>query len=847
MNPLVIYLLKSNLLLIFFWLFYRLFLRKETFYTPIRWYFVGSVVLSLIVPLLSYTRTVIIKQELVPAEFDFVPNFPIEDMFVPMAEPSFWETIDWQNVLLFLIGAISLILLLKSGYQIFKLYMSVKNLPSSGKNPLIKITQNQQNIYSFYRWIVVPENKISCPDLNIILAHEKIHLNQKHTLDLIFIELVSAVFWFNPLIKRLQKDINTNLEFIVDEKMVVEYERVAYQKSLLQEQSTHSPAYINAFSTNDLKKRIIQLNTQKSKSMKKLKFLLTAPVLVAFFVFFQVETVAQIQTIEMEETTTNETSYIVASNFSEREFKKLTKELKDKFDIEFIINRIEYKDDKVSILDYIIQKGKHKVSSSTTMLEGGIDPFLITVSPNGEKPFRVEKYPENEKYSYTVDDRVDVDFDISKEEWKNKSWIDKITKKQKTVFLIDGKQVSASEVRQLADDEVFTINIYKDKGTVNKYGENTDCVVVIRTEKQIRNVNTFSVSPESLKSNRENYEELIEKFPVVIDDVPQTKEQLKKFDNTKIQSMYLEIIHGTKNETIYHLSTKPVDYDVEHEKKRVKERAAKENYITNKNGESVNGKSLDNLEIPEGFEKISIYNRWGNLVYESKENKKFEKKQLDNLVGGTYFYVIRTKGKEKSGYIQIETEKNISTTTIDNNGIFIENPAAGININNNDKILLIVDGKEVSVEDFKKIDPKNIENITILSQAEQLKPYGEKGKYGVMLIKTKSQKKIDRETAIEKRRVEAEKKRKEMIERHRQAMTRHEQAMAHHKQVTERKSVQNQKEDNFMDDFHQINYVLNKTKSIKDEVKDENSETRQILVKMFLPEEEEEMEVSRNY
>src|SRR5690554_7164928 len=62
---------------------------------------------------------------------------------------------------------------------------------------------------------------------------------------------------------------------------------------------------------------------------------------------------------------------------------------------------------------------------------------------------RVEKYPENEKYSYTVDDRVDVDFDISKEEWKNKSWIDKITKSQKTVFLIDGKQVSASEVRQL--------------------------------------------------------------------------------------------------------------------------------------------------------------------------------------------------------------------------------------------------------------------------------------------------------------------------------------------------------------------------------------------------------------
>src|SRR5690606_39367556 len=120
-------------------------------------------------------------------------------------------------------------------------------------NSQIKITDNQQNIYSFYQWIVVPENKLSAANLEMISAHEKIHLNQKHTFDLIFIELVSAVFWFNPLIKQLQKDINTDLEFIVDEKMVTEYERVAYQKSLLQEQNAHSPAYINAFSTKDRK------------------------------------------------------------------------------------------------------------------------------------------------------------------------------------------------------------------------------------------------------------------------------------------------------------------------------------------------------------------------------------------------------------------------------------------------------------------------------------------------------------------------------------------------------------------------------------------------------------------
>src|SRR5690606_5233967 len=119
--------------------------------------------------------------------------------------------------------------------------------------------------------------------------------------------------------------------------------------------------------------------------------------------------------------------------------------------------------------------------------------------------------------------------------------------------------------------------------------------------------------------------------------------------------------------------------------------------------------------------------------------------------------------------------------------------------------------------------------------------YGKKGENGVMLIKTKSQKKIDRETAIEKRRVEAEKKRKEMIERHRQAMTRHEQA-------TERKkSVQNQKEDNFADNFNLLKSIFNGMKSIKDEVENENVTITHISAKISFPEEGIEMEMLENY
>src|SRR5690606_31150379 len=304
MNPVVLYLLKVNVLLIVCWFFYRLFLQKETFYNTIRWYFISSVLLAFVLPLITYTKTVIIEQTPVFNDLSW-ENTILPEAMALQPEPAFWETINWQSVVLYVLLAVSICCVVKSVYQIIKLYLNIKKLPVLN-NSQIKITDNQQNIYSFYQWIVVPENKLSAADLEMILAHEKIHLNQKHTFDLIFIELVSAVFWFNPLVKKLQKDINTNLEFIVDEKMIALYEPVLYQKSLLNEHCNYTLKYINAFNTSDLKKRIIQLNTQKSKNMKKLKFLVAAPVLVIFFALFQIETVAQIKTIEVQEVSEND-------------------------------------------------------------------------------------------------------------------------------------------------------------------------------------------------------------------------------------------------------------------------------------------------------------------------------------------------------------------------------------------------------------------------------------------------------------------------------------------------------------------------------------------------------------
>src|SRR5690606_36518647 len=99
MNLIVLYLLKVNALLVVFWLFYRLFLRKETFYNSIRWYFISSLLLSFVFPLITYTKTVIIEQTAVFNDADW-ENTILPETMALQPEPAFWETITWQSVVL---------------------------------------------------------------------------------------------------------------------------------------------------------------------------------------------------------------------------------------------------------------------------------------------------------------------------------------------------------------------------------------------------------------------------------------------------------------------------------------------------------------------------------------------------------------------------------------------------------------------------------------------------------------------------------------------------------------------------------------------------------------------------
>lgn len=122
---------------------------------------------------------------------------------------------------------------------------------------------------------------------NRIFLHEKTHLVQKHSLDLIFIEILQAISWFNPAIYFYKKAIKDNHEFLADEVIVQkEFNIKDYQNLILAEVlNVQSPSLANQFNFNNTKKRFIMMTTKRSK-LEKFKKLFAVSALAGLSILF---------------------------------------------------------------------------------------------------------------------------------------------------------------------------------------------------------------------------------------------------------------------------------------------------------------------------------------------------------------------------------------------------------------------------------------------------------------------------------------------------------------------------------------------------------------------------------
>jgi BlaR1 peptidase M56 len=341
------YLVYVALITAICFLFYRLLLHRETFFQLNRWFFLCCLIASFTLPLLHIPQTWSARSN-TPVEFktkeeekiDFkepylrpgnlavsdparvpnnrtietVPSLPASTLPSPSLSKSISPVQPHMDIVsavlnfgllkcfyyLYLIGAAFLGAMLL--VQIMILIYQVRSNPVIEDGPYrIVQTRGKRGPCSFGRYIFINSSLYDEETLQQILLHEKIHVRQRHSLDIILAEMYIVVQWFNPFVWLYRKALENNLEFLTDAAIIRNpvTNASSYQMSLLRVSAPHLPLSITSnYNQSLLKKRIIMMHIQKSTIRTTWKYIFLFPLLSAVVCIFN-DTAAVSQNINI--------------------------------------------------------------------------------------------------------------------------------------------------------------------------------------------------------------------------------------------------------------------------------------------------------------------------------------------------------------------------------------------------------------------------------------------------------------------------------------------------------------------------------------------------------------------
>jgi hypothetical protein len=286
METFLIYALKHLVLTVLFLASYKFWLYKRKQFTYNRFFLLFGLLASVVVPLIEIKKTVWIQR---------VPPMNEASEYVALVNngPAFISLLDWIGIGLLIGSALVLIQLLFRVAVIYKIIY--KSEIVQRKKPKLLVSKLAKEPFSFLQQIVFPKELYLGPNYEVILTHEKIHVKQGHSFDVLLVHLFLVFGWWNPLLWVYKKAIIENLEFLTDHLTVSKTkESKAYQYLLLQQTVPHQQLVLaHPFYHSFLKKRIMMLNANTPKKSPWASLILV-PMMVGFVLLFNTKIVAQI-------------------------------------------------------------------------------------------------------------------------------------------------------------------------------------------------------------------------------------------------------------------------------------------------------------------------------------------------------------------------------------------------------------------------------------------------------------------------------------------------------------------------------------------------------------------------
>ncbi|MEX0996325.1 MAG: M56 family metallopeptidase [Flavobacteriaceae bacterium] len=272
------YLLKSAVILTILYGFYKLVLENENMHVFKRFYLLGSLPVAFLIPLITFTSYVEVPVSSSPIFFD--------NSFLtaaPEASVNIWPFILWG---LYVLGVI--FFSIKFGKNLNQLVSKIKNNPKFTRDSINHILLKIPVVpHTFLNYVFINKQKFEAREIpDEVIEHEHIHAKQKHSIDILAVELLQIVFWFNPLLYFIKKSIKLNHEFLADRAVINRgTDTAAYQKLLLAFSShATTPSLANSINYSFIKKRFTVMKKQTSRQAIWLRSLLILP-LVAILLY----------------------------------------------------------------------------------------------------------------------------------------------------------------------------------------------------------------------------------------------------------------------------------------------------------------------------------------------------------------------------------------------------------------------------------------------------------------------------------------------------------------------------------------------------------------------------------
>jgi beta-lactamase regulating signal transducer with metallopeptidase domain len=284
------FLIESSATMLLLLLIYRLLLEREKMHRFNRFYLLFALIFSIAVPFISFT----IYEEVIIAPFiGTSEEMPVITAAQRVATPV--NYLPYLLIGLYLTVTLLLAFRFLNNLMHFKKKM-VANPTVNYKGATLVLLTEKAVPHTFLHYIFI--NRQEYEDGHIeeqLFTHELAHVNQKHTIDVLFIELLKTIFWFNPLLYFYKKAIQLNHEFLADESVLATTHNVISYQQLLLQKALPSANYQLASSLNFslTKKRFTMMTKVKNKGKALLLQLSALPLLVGLVLFLCTETVAQ--------------------------------------------------------------------------------------------------------------------------------------------------------------------------------------------------------------------------------------------------------------------------------------------------------------------------------------------------------------------------------------------------------------------------------------------------------------------------------------------------------------------------------------------------------------------------